>query len=179
MSRPSRTGAVAASGAQVAAGLGAHVVAAGCLPSLRGLVLAVPIGVGAVLLLTYLLPGRPLLRLTGGQAAVHAALAVAAACAGHAAGHGDPHLAMTAAHVAALVLCRAVLDRLVTEVERAAAGARVQLLRLVRPIAPPRLSLSVLAPFTGRRQDQPKSRLLLCAAPRRGPPVTRPLDVPA
>ena len=171
MSRPSRTGAAAASGAQVAAGLGAHVAAAGCLPSLRGLALAVPIAVGTVLLLTYRLPGRPLLRLAGGQVAVHAALAVAAACSGHAAGHSDPHLVMTAAHVAALVLCRAVLDRVVTGVERAAAGVRVQLRRFARPITPARLSLPASVPSTTHRPHQPRHRLLLCVAPRRGPPA--------
>lgn len=179
MSRPSRTGAAAASGAQVAAGLGAHVAAAGCLPGLRGLVLAVPIAAGTVLLLSYLLPGRPLLRLAGGQVAVHVALAVAAACTGHAAVESDAHMVMTAGHVAALVLCRAVLDRVVTGVERAVVGVRVQLRRLVHPLAPPRLCLAAAPSPTRRRRHQPRHRLLLCVAPRRGPPATRTLAVPA
>ncbi|MBW3641173.1 MAG: hypothetical protein KY451_15310 [Actinobacteria bacterium] len=146
MSRLSRTGAAAASVAQVAAGLAAHVAAAGCLPSLRGLALAVPLSLGGVLLFTHLLRGRALVRLAGGQLVVHAALALAAACTGHVAAHAEPHVAMTAGHVAALVACRAVLDRVVHTVERAADSARLQLRRLTRPIAPPRLSLPAPAP---------------------------------
>lgn len=120
-STTSRTSAVTAALAQTAAAVTAHALAAGCLPSAGGLALAVPLSLAGVLLLGRLLPRSPLLRLAGGQLAGHLALTLAAACSAHV--HvGHPAAAL--AHVVALVLCRALLDRVVAAVEHAAARLR-------------------------------------------------------
>lgn len=149
---PLRTGAAAAALAQTAAAVGAHVLAVGCLPGGRGLAVAVPLSVAGVLLLGRLLDRRPLLLLAGGQLTGHAALATAAACTGHA--HGDqPQVAMTLSHVGALVLCRAVLDRVVAAVESAVSRLlRRTALLLAQPRVPvpPRPPLPVPAPLRGR-----------------------------
>lgn len=159
----SRTGAVTAALAQTAAAVGAHAAANGCLPTARSLAVAVPLAVVGVLALGRLLDARPLLRLAGGQLAGHLALTVAAACTGHA--HGlDPHVAMTVGHVAALVACRALLDRTVEGVEHALARTVLPPARppLVLPAAL-RPCLPVPAPLRGRT--------CLRVAPVRGPPA--------
>jgi hypothetical protein len=166
--RSRRTGAVAgpvaAALAQTLAGTAAHGAASGCLPTGPALALALPAAVVAVLLLGALLGRRPLLLLAGGQLAVHGVLALTA-CAG---GHRSSPVLLTFAHVAALVLCRAVLGRVVRSAEHAAAS----LTRLVRrPALAPVLHLPVLRrPATAAPCAVLRAVDLLGAAPRRGPP---------
>lgn len=176
MNGPSRSGPAAArsaAGALTAAvatagtALGAHVAVAGCLPTAAGTALAVPATVAAALLLGRLLPDRPLLRLAGGQLAGHLALSAAAACA-HAADGGVRSGAMVLAHVAALVLLRAVLDRC-TAAGVAAAGAAARLLVRSASVGPA-VSLPVL-----RRPPLPATAPLRALrravrVPVRGPP---------
>lgn len=166
--------AATAAAVQTAVGVGAHVVAAGCLPSLSGLALAVPVAVAAVLGLMRLLPRRPVLQLTGGQLAVHGALGLAAAC------HGahQPHLFMTWAHVAAVVLLRQTLTGIVTALERAGRTVRAFLPRRRLP------SPAVDAPADRTRPAGARLAVLhpvLHPTPprRRGPPVSRYAPRPA
>lgn len=170
--RAERPGAVPAALAQTAAGLAAHAAAAGCLPDIRALLLLAPTTVGAVLLVSRVLADRPLLRLASGQLAVHAVLALAA-CAGAAHLHasGGPHTAMTAAHVGALVACRAGLER-AGALATAALGAvlNASLARLVRPLA----LVSPVSSGTGQpagSQAVPRPSAVLLLAPGRGPPA--------
>ncbi len=162
--RSSRTAAVAAAVAQVASGAVAHVAASDCLPSGASLALALPAALLGVLLLGALLDRRPLLLLTGGQLAVHAALAVSA-CTGD--GEASPVL-LTFAHVAALVLCRAALGRVVVSAERAA-SCLVQLLRPRAAVPGLRLAAPYRPSARAGRSSLHRADLL-AAAPRRGPP---------
>lgn len=104
---------------QLSAALGVHAAAAGCLPSARGLAVALPLGLLALLLVGRVLEGRSVATLACGQLTAHSVLTVAAACTSHAA-HAGSHVPMTMGHVAALVVCRAVLGRAVLLVERGA-----------------------------------------------------------
>lgn len=174
MTQPRAARAAAAAG-QIAAGVGAHALASGCLPSLSSLALALPLALVGVVLLGRAFPHRPLARLAGGQFTVHAALTVGAACAGS----HSPHLLMTYAHVAAVVLLRVGWDRIAAVLDDAVRAAA----RLV-----PRLRLLPLAgpPATSCRASVPTAnpvvlvRLLLPAPTgRRGPPRGRLVPLPA
>lgn len=171
--RLSRTGAVAAALAQSAAGLTAHAVAEGCLPSVRSLALLVPTTVLAVLVVGLVVPRRPLLRLAAGQLAVHGVLALAA-CAGAAHVHaGSP--SMVAAHVVALVASRAVLGSVVALAERAAEAVS----RWVRPVREPAALVLPPAPLVlGTAVAAPRPPVVRLRAPRRGPPVRPRLLLP-
>lgn len=159
---------------QTAAGVCAHVAAAGCLPSLSGLALVVPVAVAAVLGLMRLLPHRPVLQLTGGQLAVHGALGLAAACQG---AH-QPHLLMTYAHVAAVVLLRQTLTGIVTALERAGRTARTLLPQLRPPVPAVDVPADRTRPAVARRAVL--HPVLRSAPPRRrGPPVSRCAPRPA
>lgn len=188
MNRPrsSRPAVLAGALAQGAAGLGAHVAVAGCLPSGRALGLAVPASLLAALLVGRVLT-CPLTRLAVGQLAVHAMLAVSAACTGghalsvHAAAgsagsaglvHGEPHLLMTLAHVGALVLCRATLDR----VEGAGTAAADQLAALRawlprRPVPAAALLLPELPASGCPKPVVLRSCDLVRGVQQRGPPA--------
>lgn len=168
---PRGVAGLAAGTLQTAMGVAAHTVAAGCLPAASTLVLAAPAAVAGVAALSRLLPDRPLLRLAGGQLTVHAVLA-ATACVGTATGagsHGSASVAMTFAHVAALVLCRALLGAVVRTADRAAA-------RVLRVVRRARLVAVGLPPFPRvpvARRTAPRCRTTVRAsASRRGPPRT-------
>jgi hypothetical protein len=173
---PSRTASAASSGVgQVSAGVVAHAFASGCLPSASSLALAVPLALFGVILLRRAFSSRPLTALTGGQFAVHAALALSAACAG---GH-SPHLLMTYAHVAAVVMLRAGWDRVALMLDDAAraAGRRVpRLLLNITPVVP-----SAEAPVVVDEPDLTPLRLQQMPAPtgRRGPPANTFASTPA
>lgn len=161
-----RPGALPSALAQTTAGLAAHAAASGCLPSAATLLLAGPTALLSVLVVGAVLPARPLLRLAGGQLAVHAVLALAAcAGAGHLLAAGATSLAMTVSHVLALVACRAGLERCATAALRSAATALAprcpQLPAL--PVWPAVLPVPVAAP-------SPAGPVLV-RAPVRGPPV--------
>ena len=173
--RSSAAGDLTRALAQTAAAIGAHALAAGCLPSGHTLALAVPSCVVGILLLGRLMAGHPLLLLASGQLTAHAVLALAA-CTGHAVAHvvahsaahpaagpatqagADAHLVMTFAHVLALVLCRAVLGGVVALVDRTAAvvtglARRAVSLLAAPPLRPevvPRRPETVPVPLTGR-----------------------------
>jgi len=152
--------------------LGAHTVAAGCLPEARSLLLAVPLCVVAMLVLGRLLHGHPLLMLTAGQLTGHSLLVVAAACTAHRGVHGagEPHLLMVGAHVAALVLCRAVLGQVIRLVDQATVGAAELFDRLVGPVG----LVEPVLPLVRRRTAFAPTPIRSCAAgrcaPVRGPP---------
>lgn len=170
---PTRAGAVAAALAQTAAGLGAHALAAGCPPTARSLAALVPAAVLAVLLVGRVLPHRPLLRLAGGQLAVHAVLGLAV-CTGAVHAHAAPPL-MTAAHLAALVLCRAVLDRVVALAEDAATRLGRLVPRAPRPVV---LVVPDAAPVRAVAAAPAPCRDVVAHAPRRGPPAPERLLLP-
>ena len=170
---PTRTGAVAAALAQTAAGLGAHAAAAGCLPGARSLVVLVPSALLAVLLVGRVLPHRPLLRLAAGQLAVHGVLGLAV-CTGAAHAHTASPL-MSASHLGALVLCRAVLDRVVALTEQAAARLGRLVPRLPRPVV---LVVPNAAPVRRAEALPAPARTVVAVAPRRGPPPAHRLLLP-
>ena len=170
---PTRTGAVAAALAQTAAGLGAHALAAGCLPSARSLSALVPSALLAVLLVGRVLPHRPLLRLAGGQLAVHAVLGLAV-CTGAVHAHTASPL-MAASHLGALVLCRAVLDRVAALAEQAVARVARLVPRLPRPVV---LVVPAAAPVRPAAVVPAPSRTVIAVAPRRGPPAAHRLLLP-
>lgn len=159
---------------QTAVALGAHTVAAGCLPEARSLLLAVPLCVVAMLVLGRLLRGRPLLMLTAGQLTGHSLLMVAAACTAHRGVHGagtdEPHLLMVGAHVAALVLCRAVLGLVIRLVDQATVGAAELFDRLVGPVEPVEPVLPLVRPRTAYAPTPIRSCAAGRCAPVRGPP---------
>ena len=184
------TGAFTSALAQTAVAVGAHTLATGCLPSARGVGTAIPATVAAVLVLDRILRGRPLLALAGGQLSAHAALAAVVACTAQVAGHGagtpsavhdpgaHPHLVMTFAHLAALMLCRALLQRAVALVDQAVAVAVATVLALVRRVVRPDRPV---ASFVHARQrgDSPRSmtgRVCAWAVSVRGPPSGLPLS---
>ena len=151
--------------AQVVAGLAAHSVAAGCLPAARTL-LAVPAALAAVLLTGWALPRSPLLRLAGGQLAVHGVLALAA-CAGaaHVPAAETSSAAMTGSHVLALVACRAGLDRVVLVLLRVLAERLVAVPAvLCRVPQVPHVAAVHLGPVLSASR-------VLGVAPGRGPPA--------
>ena len=152
--------------AQTALGLAAHTSAAGCLPALSTLALALPVSVALVAVVGRLLPG--LRALVVGQLAVHGVLALAGCTVGagaHAAHHSP---AMALAHVAALALCRATLDHVLATASRAA-GVLRRLVARPRPEPAP-LRLPVLDRPEPLPIPVPRSADLLTTAPRRGPP---------
>jgi hypothetical protein len=176
-SRSSRPADVCAALAQVAAGLAAHTAAAGCLPATRTLLLALPSALAVVLLVGRALPGRPLPALAVGQLGVHGVLALTGCVAhgGHL--HTEHPPAMVLAHVAAIVLSRAVLDKVVDAADRAATALRSLVVRWLRRPEPVQVAApaSVVppAPVLPRRRD------LLAAVRRRGPPTGALRGLPA
>ncbi|MBC7679629.1 MAG: hypothetical protein H7233_11665 [Pseudorhodobacter sp.] len=172
MTQPRPVRAAAGAG-QIGAGVAAHAFASGCLPSAASLAVALPLALVGVVLLARMFPHRPLARLAGGQFAVHAALTVSAACAG---AH-SPHLLMTYAHVAVVLVLRVGWDRVTQVLDDAAraAGRLVPRLRLALPAAP------VAAPTIVPAAVPAAPRRLLLPAPtgRRGPPAGRLVLSPA
>jgi len=164
-----RTAEATSAGVHTAVAVGAHVVAAGCLPN-AGL-LALPVAFVGVLLLGRLLADQPTLALATGQLTVHAALAAAAACAGQVGSHTSSVWAgpMTYAHVGAVVLCRVLVVRAVALLERAAAVTGRLVARLVRPFEPVVLPLLTARPAGGSPAPL-TGRLRWGTAPVRGPP---------
>ena len=142
---------------QLVAALAVHATAAGCLPSARSLLVWIPVGLLALLVLDRVLAGSPLVGLAAGQLAAHAVL-IAAACAGHGGGaaHAGSHVPMTLGHVAALVLCRVVLGQAVVLAENGVnlvLGLARRVLLVLRPVAGPtlpRLSACVPAGLVSR-----------------------------
>lgn len=163
---------LAAAVVQVTVAVAAHLAAAGCVPPAAALAVSLPVALVGVLAVARLLRRSPLLALAGGQLTVHACL-TAAACTGAAAlhepgGHAASHVLMTAAHVAALLLCRASTDLVL----RGAARAVQALARLLRPPAPSCLPLPELpAPRTAPREGLRAGSPGHPGAPRRGPPA--------
>lgn len=160
-----RAARAAAAAGQVAVGLAAHASASGCLPSVSSLAVALPLALLGIVLLGRAFPHRPLARLAGGQFAVHAALTVSAACAG---AH-SPHLLMTYAHVAAVVLLRAGWARTARVIDDAVQGLGrlVPRLRLAVPAAQTMPDLVVV----DARPGGPLRLLLPASTGRRGPPA--------
>jgi hypothetical protein len=164
---------LAAAVLQVATAVAAHSAAAGCVPPAAALAVSLPVSLVGVLAVARLLRSFPLLGLGVGQLTVHTCLA-ASACTGAAvashdpSGHGVPHVLMTAAHVGALLLCRATADLVLRSADRAAQA----LARLLRPGAPscprpPELPRARTAPRPGLLAQSPRHP----GAPRRGPPA--------
>jgi hypothetical protein len=170
-----RTDRAAAAAVQVAVGVAAHTCASGCLPALPSLAIAVPLALFGVLLLGRAFTLRPLIGLAGGQFTVHVALSISAACAG---AH-NPHLPMTYAHVAAVVLLGAGGDRVARTLDDAvrAMGRVVPRLLLVVPTIPANSDLLV----AGEEPDVTPLRLQHLPAPtgRRGPPAATFAPTPA
>jgi hypothetical protein len=144
---------------------------------MSSLALGVPLALCAVVLLQRACPSRPLAALAAGQFGVHVALALSSACAG--AGGHSPHLLMTYAHVAAVVILRASWDRVALVLEDAvrAVGRHVPRLLLVVPTATPTAQLFAIA-------DEPDAtplRLQHLPTPtgRRGPPAPTLSPMPA
>jgi hypothetical protein len=173
VTQPRGARAAAAAG-QVGVGVAAHASASGCLPKLSSLALALPLALLGVALLSRAFPFRPLERLAGGQFVVHAALTLSAACAG---AH-SPHLLMTYAHVAAVVLLRACWDHVARVLDDAgrAAGRLVPRLLLVVPAAPAADRLRVVAHAPAA---VPIRLLLPAPTGRRGPPTALLAPTPA
>lgn len=175
-----RTAGLPAALVQVTTAVAAHVAAGGCLPTARGVAVAVPASVAVVLLLSMRLRGRPLLLLGGGQLATHALLAAAVACSGHAAEHGAGHVPMTLSHVLALVICRAAVDRTVVAIEQGCGVLRALGRRLARPLSVPALAIGVPSVLSREPGCQlSRGRLLRAVAPVRGPPPLLHLALPA
>lgn len=172
---------LAAALVQVVAAGGAHSAAAGCVPSAAVLAVSLPASLVGVLGVTWLLRRFPLLGLAAAQLTVHACLA-ASACVGAAlaphdpSGHAAAHVLMTAAHVGALLLCRASGDIVLRGAERAAEA----LARMLRPRVPSFLALPELPrPGTARRAALRAQSPWHAGAPRRGPPAARVRPLPA
>lgn len=109
----------------VALGLTAHAAATGCLPALLPTLLVLPVALLAVRASDACLRHRTvLLRAAAGQVVVHVLLRLATTCSEHPAadaqGYAQPalDLAMTTAHIAALVLAMTAAVRM----ERSAAA---------------------------------------------------------
>lgn len=176
-SRSLRAADVCAALAQTAAGLAAHTAAAGCLPATRTLLLALPSAVAVLLVVGRALPGRPLRALAVGQLSVHGVLALTGCVAHGAHLHAEHSPAMVLAHVAAVVLSRAVLDRVVASADRAAAGLRALVarwLRLPEPVVVRGPALVMAGPVV-----LPWRRDLLVDVRRRGPPAAAVRGLPA
>lgn len=172
---------LAAAVVQVAAAVAAHTAAAGCVPPAAALAVSLPVCLVGVLAVARLLRSFPLLSLAAGQLTVHAGLA-ASACAGAAvashelSGHATSHVLMTAAHVGALLLCRASADLVLRSADRAL-QALVRLLRSRVPstLGPLELAAARTAPRAGLRAQSPGHP----GAPRRGPPGAPVRPLPA
>ncbi len=162
---------VAPAGLQVAVGVGAHVLGAGCLPTGGGLLLSLPLALGAVLALGRLLPDRPLLRIGAGQLAVHGSLAFAA-CTGVA---EQSPLLMTSmlmmyAHVVAVVALRAAGDRVVAvlnEAVRLLGALVVRAVAVARGVLVPRVEVRPAPRSQAVRPRQAQVRTVRW----RGPPA--------
>ena len=143
---------------QMAAAVAVHAAAAGCLPSARGLAVALPVGLVALLMLDRVLADQPLASVACGQLTAHSVLTVAAACTTASNAHtgAGSHVPMIFGHVAALVVCRAALGRAVLLAERGAdlvLGLARRVLLVMAPVgAPvlPRLSDPAPAALVGR-----------------------------
>lgn len=169
-----RLGAVIAVAAQVGTGIGAHLVAHGCLPAPGALPLVMgAVAVGVVASGRLLRHSGRRVRVAGGQLAVHLTLSAFAACAG-ATGHADTGaahvhapggLAITApvlmvlAHGAGVLICLAVLERAQAAAEVAVTLGQALVARLLRPA------------FTATPPDREAQRT---PAERRRTPTTRP-----
>lgn len=170
MGGATRTAGLTGALLQLSAAAAVHAAAAGCLPGVRGLIVAAPVGLLVLLVLDRVLAGRPLVQLAAGQLTAHAALTLAAACTGHAAhaGAGSPVL-MTFGHVGALVMCRALLGRAALVAERGAQvvlGLARRAVTLLRPVAVPVLVLpSPPVPSPLRSRDVTRRACV------RGPPA--------
>jgi hypothetical protein len=129
----------------VAIGLSAHALAAGCLPQLLPMLLVLPFTLLAVRASdTYFARRSLLLRATAGQVVVHVAVSVATSCATHPAAAPQQHhvqpaldVAITGAHIVALILMMTVAARLerniVTALTSAAMWVRALLERCEQP----------------------------------------------
>ena len=164
--------------AAVSIGLSAHATAAGCLPALLPTLIALPLALLAVRATDrYLRRSALLVRVAAGQAVVHAALTVASSCRSHsgadAQGHVLPSLdvAMTGAHVAALILCVTVAARL----ERSISSLLTDVACWVRATAAQPVALRISpelrrAPESQRARFVPTQAVHGSCGVTRGPP---------
>ena len=128
-------GAASPTGA-IAAGVSAHAAAAGCLPALVPLVLALPVMLFAIRAVdTALTRCGSALRVAAGQLTVHLTLGVAARCSDHVAssgshGGGQLDAVMTLAHAGALLGCLTAVSRAEGAVRRLLGGVADRLASL-------------------------------------------------
>ncbi len=158
---------VSAAALQVLAGVLVHLAGDGCLPTLSRLVLALPPALLASSVLGRLLPGRPLLRLAGGQLGVHLSLGLVATCLSPT---GQPETAAltTYLHVVVVVGLFAFLDRAVQALDELVDARWPRRRRLRLPRCRPSGPRLVVEPAT-----TPPGRRARTAVQRRGPPSGR------